>query len=293
MTTTIESSEGVLNLGTGHPTVIAGMLINTLKDEALVEELKRGRLDRVKHLAEKQRLFGVGFLDIMIAHPEIDEEKMLPLVCKAAHDASALPLSIDSANMDAVRRTLDVHPYKSIINSVNGEQKKMESVLPVVKESRSAVIGLCMDDDGMPYSVEGKMNVAHKLARSIAEHGIPLDDLIIDPLCYTAAVSPTDSMRVTLSALRQVKEHIGVTTFLGTDNAGFGMPQKDFIDLAYVLAAIAAGVDAVLLEPPTTSTLGLEGFTLFFASDFLAGNDPYGKRYLKFIRRHGLHKQIE
>jgi 5-methyltetrahydrofolate--homocysteine methyltransferase len=293
MPTTIESSEGKTTLGTGYPTLIAGMLINSLKDDLLVAELVSGKLDRVKLLAEKQRLYGVGLLDIMIAHPEIDEKVLLPQVCLAAHDSSGLPLSIDSADAEALKRTLDVIPYKSIINSVNAEKKKLESILPIVKESGSAVIGLCMGDVGMPYSVEGKMNVARELVNTLARSGIDKDDLIIDPLCYSAGVAPPDSLHVTLKVLQQVKEEFDVTTFLGADNAGFGMPQKEYIDLAYVLAAIPAGVDAVLMEPPTTSTIGLEGFTLFFAADFLAGNDPYGKRYLKFIRKHGLHRSVK
>ena len=148
-----------------------------------------------------------------------------------------------------------------------------------------------MDDDGIPETVEGRCRVAQKLVDSAAEYGIEQDDLIIDTLCLTAGVYSPDSMLITLEALRKVKERYGNTTLLGADNAGFGMPQKDYIDMAYTLAAIPAGMDCVLLEPPTTtSTLGLEGFTLFFASDFLAGNDINGKRYLKFIRAHGLHK---
>jgi len=290
LTTTIESSEGKHSIGPGHPTVIAGMLINTLKDDALVAELVSGKLNRVRLLAEQQKLFGVGLLDIMIAHPQIDEKVMLPLACKAAHEVSGLPLSIDSADVDAVKRTLDIHPYKSIINSFNGEQKKIESVLPVVRESSSAVVGLCMGEEGMPYTVEGKMQAAAKLVNIIVDYGISRDDLLVDPLCYSAGVAPVDSLLVTLETIRQLKAQYGVTTFLGADNAGFGMPQKDCIDLAYVLAAIPAGINVVLLEPPTLSSLGLEGFTLFFAADFLAGNDPYGKRYLKFIRQHNLHK---
>jgi 5-methyltetrahydrofolate--homocysteine methyltransferase len=290
MPTIIESSDGKLSLGTGHPTAIAGMLINTLKDDALTADLVRGKLDRVKLLAEKQKLLGVGFLDVMIAHPDVDEKELLPKVCIAAHESSGLPLSIDSADVDALKNTLDAFPYKSIINSFNGEKNKIETILPLVKESGSAVIGLCMDEGGMPHTVEEKMRLAQKLVDSAAEYGIEKDNLIIDPLCFSASVVPPDSLLVTLETLRLVKEQYGTTTFLGTDNAGFGMPQKDYIDIAYIMAAIPAGVDAVLLEPPTTSTLGLEGFTLFLASDFISGNDPNGKRYLKFIRAHNLHK---
>ena len=287
--TTIESADGKLVLGTGYPTVVAGMLVNTLKDEQLVAELAQGKLERVKKLAERQRLFGVGMLDIMIAHPQIDEKEWLPEVCLAAHEASGLPICIDSADVEALTRALDAFPYKAIINSFNGEQGKIESILPLVKESGSAVIGLCMDDSGIPGTVEARLAIAQKLVDQVKEYGIDLDDLIIDPLCMTAGVFPPDSLQVTLEVLRKVKQQYDATVILGADNAGFGMPQKDIIDLAYVIASIAAGVNIVLLEPPTTSELGLDGWTLFFAADFLEGNDPYGKRYLQHIRAHKLH----
>ena len=95
-------------------------------------------------------------------------------------------------------------------------------------------------------------------------------------------------MRVTLELLQLIKQELCVTTFLGIDNAGFGMPQKDLIDIVYLMAAIPAGLDAALLEPPTCSTLGLLGITALFASDFLSGNDPYGMHFLSHIRSHGL-----
>jgi 5-methyltetrahydrofolate--homocysteine methyltransferase len=292
MPTTIESSEGKLTLGTGHPTMIGSMLVNTMKIEALIPELRQGKLDKVKQVAEQQRMLGVGLLNVMISHPEIDEKEMLPKVCKAAHDASGLAIIIDTGDTEALKRTLDAFPYKSIINSFSGERNKIESILPIAKESRSAVIGLCMDDDGIPETAEGRFSIAQKLVDSAVEYGIEMDDLIIDTLCLSASVYSTDSMLVTLESLRKVKEKFGNTTLYGTDNAGFGMPQKDHLDMVYTIAAISAGADCVLLEPPTTtSKLGLEGYTLFLGADFLSGNDPNGKRYLKFIRTHGLHKR--
>ena len=186
--TTLTSSQGPMTFGTGHPTVLAAMLINTLKDDELARELAQGKLDRVKMLAERQKAEGVGFIDIMISHQEINEIEMLPKVCLAAHQAAGLPISLDTNNLGALVRTLDTFPYKVIINPFNGEDHKIESILPLAKASGSAVIGLCMDKTGIPNTIEERYQIAKKLFKSAQEYGINKDDLVIDPLCLTAAV---------------------------------------------------------------------------------------------------------
>lgn len=285
--TTLTSVDGTCTFGTGHPTVLAAMSINTLRNREFAERLAQGDLDAVKRLAEMQRLNGVGFLQIMLAHPELDEKQLLPEVCLAAHDASGLPLYIDSGDVEAIERTLDAFPYKPII-SVNGEEEKMRAILPLVMDSGCAVICLCLDEVGIPDSVEGRMQVAEKIIERALAEGIDPDDLVIDPLVMAAGAVDPDSMHITLGTLRAVKERWGYATFLGIDNAGFGMPQKDLIDMAYLLACIPAGMDAALLEPPTCSTIGIEGLVLLFAGNFISGRDPYGKELLKFVREHGL-----
>jgi len=287
--TTIESSDGKLNFGSGHPTVIAGMLINSLEDQLLVEELAHGKFDRVKLLAEQQKADGVRILDIMIAHPELDEKFLLPKVVLAAHEASGLPVSLDSANLEALKNTLNGFPYKSLINSFNGEPEKISSILPLVKESGSAIIGLCTDENGILDSVEKRFAIAEKLIKSCEDYSISLDDLVVDPLCLTAGVFPGD-FNITMDLLRKLKDTFDVSTFLGIYNAGFGMPQKEFIDLTYLIAAISAGLDAALLEPFMLSNFGKQMEIMFFSADFLTGNDPYARNYLSYIRANKLHK---
>lgn len=285
--TTITSAGGKCTFGTGHPTVLAAMLINALKNEQLAQQIIRGDLDEVRRLAKVQRQDGVGFLQIMISHPKIDEEKILPRVCQAAHEASGLPLYIDSSNVDAIRRTLDVLPYKPIL-SVSGEERRLGPMLQLVKECGAAVICLCMDGSGIPETAAGRLAIAEKIIGRAREAGIPDEDLVIDPLVMAAGVSGPESMPVTLEVLRQVKEKYDFATFLGIDNAGFAMPYKDTIDLAYLIAAIPAGMDAALLEPPLQSTIGREGLTLLFAANFISGRDPYARQYLAYLRHNKL-----
>jgi 5-methyltetrahydrofolate--homocysteine methyltransferase len=288
--TTITSSSKACTFGTGLPTVLATMLINTLKNDNLARDLIRGDMDEVKRLAETQNVDGTGMLQIMVAHPEINEEEILPKVCTAAHDATGLPLYIDSTNINALRRTLDIFPYKPLL-SVSGDLNRLEKILLLVKESNSAVICLCMDDTGIPTTVSGRLAIAENIIKNAREIGISDDDLVIDPLVMAVGVSEPDSMQVTLGVLREIKQNQVFSTFLGIDNAGFGMPFKDSIDLAYLLAAIPAGLDVALLDPPLCSSIGREGLNLMFAANFISGRDPYAKEYLSYLRKNKLIKK--
>lgn len=285
--TTLIGKESTCTFGSGHPTVLAAMLINTLKDADLARRLSCGEFDEAARLAALQRGEGTGFLQVMVAHPDLDEEQVLPQACMAASEASGLPLYIDSANLDALRRTLERLPGKHLL-SVNGEPRRLGPLLELVKASRSAVICLCMDEHGIPETAEGRLGIAARIIAEARRVGIPDDDLVIDPLVLASGASEPDSMQVTLEVLRQVKQRWGLATFLGIDNAGFAMPHKDTIDLAYLLAAIPAGLDAALLEPPLQSTVGRSGLTLLYAANFISGRDPYARRYLGYLRKNGL-----
>lgn len=285
--TTISGTKNICTFGVGNPTVMAAMLINTLKNETLANELIQGNFEGVKELAARQRGDGVGMLQIMIAHPEIDEEKLLPMVCKAAQDTAGLPLYIDSTNISAIRKTMDLVPGKPIL-SVNGDPERLYPMLEFVKESGAAVICLCMDEHGIPPTAIGRLEIMHKIVEQARKLGIQEDDLVIDPLVLAVGFSEPDSMLVTLEVLREVKRTTPFSTFLGIDNAGFAMPYKDNIDLAYLLAAIPAGLDVALIDPPLCSHVGREGLNLLFAANLIGGRDPYAKQFLAYLRRNNL-----
>jgi 5-methyltetrahydrofolate--homocysteine methyltransferase len=288
--TILIGTEVTTEFGTGHPTIIASMLINTLKNEELAREIISGKMDTVKKLAEEQRVHGTGFLHIMIAHPEIDEEKLLPSVCKAAEDASGLPLYIDSSDIVAIKRTLDVIDSKPIL-SVNGEELKMKKMLPLVKDGNTAVICLCFDEDGISPNAETRISVAEKIVQRARSIGIADDDLVIDPLAMSVGVCDYDSMMVSFEGLRLVKERLNLSTFLGVDNVGFGLPFKDYIDFAFLLAAIPTGLDSALLEPMIATEIGIRGIVQLNAVNFMSGRDPYAKEYSRYLRKNNLTKK--
>lgn len=287
--TILTSLSGNCTFGTGYPTILVSMLINTLKDENLARSLIRGDFDIVRRLAEKQCHDGTGILQIMVAHPEIDEEVILPKVCKAAHDASGLPLYIDSTNITAIKRTLEKYPYKPIL-SLSANVDRLQPMLNLVKGSGTAVICLCMDDQGIPSTFEGRLAIGERIIQQAREIGIPDDDIVMDPLVMAAGVSEPNSLSISLELLRFFKKKFSFSTFLGIDNAGFGMPLKSTIDLAYLLAAIPAGLDAALLDPLLYPCVGRQNLNLLFAANFISGRDPYAIKYLAYLRKNKLIK---
>lgn len=287
--TTLTGSNGSCTFGTGYPAVIGGTLINAVEHKALARSLSTGDYDAVKRLAEKQCVEGVGFLEVLVSSPELDEEDVLPKACLAAHDASGLPIYIDSTNVSAIRKTLEVFPYKPVL-SVSGDASRLEPVLGLTKESGCAVICLCMDEKGIPATSSGRITAGEFIIQHARAIGIPDEDIVIDPLVMAAGVSEPDSMEVTQETLRYFKQNYPFSTCLGIGNAGFGMPEKDAIEMAYLMAAIPAGLDAALMDPPLLSSLGRTGQNLLFASNFLSGRDPYAKKYLTYLRKNNLIK---
>lgn len=287
--TTLTSSSGTCTFGTGYPAVIGGTLINAVEHKSLARSLISGDYDAVRRLAEKQCIEGVGFLEVLVSSPELDEVDVLPKACLAAHDASGLPIYIDSTNVSAIRKTLEVFPYKPLL-SVSGDVARLEPVLDLARETNCAVICLCMDKKGIPAATAGRIAAGEYIIQRARAIGIPDEDIVIDPLVLAAGVSEPDSMLVTLDALRYFKQEYPLSTCLGIGNAGFCMPEKDTLEMAYLAAAIPAGLDAALMDPPLLSSLGRSGQNLLYASNFLSGRDPYAKKYLTYLRMNNLIK---
>lgn len=287
--TTLTSSSGTYTFGSGYPAVIGGTLINAMVNKSLTRSLGDGDYDAVKRLAEKQCIEGVAFLEILVSSPELDEEEVLPKACLAAHGASGLPIYIDSTNVSAIRKTLEVFPYKPVL-SVSGDVARLEPMLKLVKESGSALICLCMDEKGIPKKAAGRIAAGEHIIQRARVSGIPDENIVIDPLVMASGASEPDSMLVTLEALRYFKQEYPFSTCLGIGNAGFGMPERDCLEMAYLMAAIPAGLDAALMDPPLLSSLGRTSQNLLFASNFLSGRDPYAKKYLTYLRHNNLIK---
>jgi len=278
MATIITSKDRKVEFGEGLPTVIIGERINPTGNKRLAEDLSKGKFDVLVQEALSQKKAGAGILDVNVVASGVDEITMLPKAVLKVLEVSGLPVSIDSSNPEALKKALEVYPYKALINSVTGQEKSLKAVLPLVKKFGACVVGLTMDDSGIPKTADKRFAVAKRIIEVAESYGVPREDIVIDCLCLTQAAE-TNSAVVTLKTLTRVSRELGVTTVLGVSNISFGMPDRKIINLTFLSQAISQGLNAAIVDPT------IEGVVeTILASDFLAGRDSYGRRYLKYYR---------
>lgn len=272
--------QGTLAFGPGLPTVLINDQLRVL-DQApeVLEELRAGCFDRLIALAQWGARVGTDMVDILINHPDLDEVALLPAIATAVHEAVGCPIALDSRHPEALARALAaLRPHKALINSITAEDGMADALLPIAREFGAAVILMPIGPThGLPKTVAGRLAELEGLLVTAERHGIPRADIVVDTICLASSAEP-DSLRVTLETTRAVSA-LGLATVLGIGNAGYGMPQPTYIDLAYLIAAIPWGLDAALVNPATEGLI-----ETVRAIDFLAGNDPYGRRYIQRYR---------
>jgi len=278
MATIVTSKNRKVEFGKGLPTAVIGERINPTGKKKLAEDLSRGKFDVLVQEALSQKEAGADILDVNVAVSGVDETTILPKAVLKVLEVSGLPVCIDSSNPEALKKALEVYPYKALVNSVTGQEKSLKAVLPLVKKFGASVVGLTMDDNGIPKTADKRFDVAKRIIEVAESYGIPREDIVIDCLCLTQATE-TNSAVVTLKTLTRVSRELGVTTVLGVSNISFGMPDRKIINLSFLSQAISQGLNAAIVDPT------IEGMVeTILASDFLAGRDSYGRRYLKYYR---------
>lgn len=278
MPTVITGKGTEVKFGQGLPTVIIAEKINPTGRKNLADELKEGKFDIVEKDAIMQAEAGAHIIDVNVGAVGVNEVEMLPEAIKRVMNVCNLPICIDSANPKAIKSALDVYPYKALINSVNGKEESMEEILPLVKESGSAVVCLTMDESGIKNDVESRLNVARKIIKRAQELGIKRDDIVVDCLVMSASTD-TNSGMITLETMRRVVEEFGVSITMGASNISFGMPNRDLLNISFITMSIINGLTAPITDPT------VEGLTgAIKAADFLAGRDPYGMLYISDYR---------
>jgi 5-methyltetrahydrofolate--homocysteine methyltransferase len=276
MKTTLRSQTKEIVIDTDGPFVIIGEKINPTGRKKLAAQLKERNFDYVRDLAIKQVATGADLLDVNVGVPGEDEVVLLPEVCKVVAEATDMPLCIDSANREALAAALAVVPGKPLINSVNGEEKSLQAVLPVVKEFGAAVIGLTMDDDGIPDDPEVRLSIAEKIIERAGKLGIPAEDIIIDPLVLTVGADSKAGW-ITLQTIELVRREFGTNVNLGASNVSFGLPERHIINQAFLGLAIGAGASCAITDPIKLSLT-------IRAIDLLRGRDDFAGRYIKHFR---------
>lgn len=244
---TLQVCSGNTVVTVDHVTVI-GERINPTGKKRLKQALLDEDFDYILSQAIEQIDAGAEILDVNVGVPSLDDVKMLPLVIKKLQSITGLPLQIDSGNPEAIEAALRVYNGKAIVNSVNGEEKVMENILPLVKKYGAAVVGLTLDENGIPNKAEDRFAIAKRILEHALEYGIPRENVIIDCLTLTASAQQKEVVE-TLKAVRMVKEQLGLKTALGVSNISFGLPLRPIINRTFLTMAMECGLDLPIINP--------------------------------------------
>jgi 5-methyltetrahydrofolate--homocysteine methyltransferase len=246
--TFLSSRSGWAAIGGESPVAIIGERINPTGKKGFVAELAEGKVSYIRREAMEQVAAGASLLDVNVGAPGIDEPAAMERAVFCASGAVNAPLVLDSSSPAALERGLKAADGKVLVNSVSGEEKSLSRVLPLIKKYGAAVIGLTLDEGGIPETGEGRAVVAAKILAATEKAGIAADNLVID--CLTLTVSAEQKRaRETLRAIRLVKERLRLNTVLGVSNISFGLPRRPLISSAFFAMAMEAGLDAAIVNP--------------------------------------------
>lgn len=250
--TTVCSASTVVEIN--GPRII-GERINPTGKKLFKQALVDNNIDYILTQALSQVSGGAEILDVNVGHPEIDEKKMMVRVLKAIQSVCDAPLQIDSTKPDVLDSGLRYYNGKPIVNSVNGEEKSLSTVLPLVKKYGASVVGLTLDENGIPKTAEGRFEIAKRIVSRAEELGIDRRDVYID--CLTLTVSAEqDACRETLKALHRVKTELGCKTCLGVSNISFGLPNRELVNRTFLTMALEEGLDLPIINPNVDSMTG-------------------------------------
>jgi 5-methyltetrahydrofolate--homocysteine methyltransferase len=270
---------GSIAFGPGQPTLLVNDQIGYIYERPeVLAELQAGRLDSLIALARAGQQLGIQVVNVQLMEPSLDQRTLVPRAVETLARETGCAIAVDARDPDIVDAALAAYPYKAMCNTVTGELRNLETMLPIIARHGAAVGTALVYEKGVPQTVEERLFVARRIVEAAEAHGIPRQDVMIDAVCLPSSVAP-DSMRVTLRTIEAVRSELGAPTLLGISNAGYLMPQPTLIDLAYLIAGVAAGLDVAMVNP-ATPLLAEE----IRAIDFLAGKDPFAKNYLSYYR---------
>lgn len=276
MRTILKGATKQVVIGSDQPFVIIGEKINPTGRKKLAASLREGDLDYVCQIALDQISWGADILDINVGVPDIGEVATVSKVVELVSTKTGCPLCLDSGNIDVLKAGLAAAKAKPLVNSVSGEKRKLDTVLPMVKTYGAAVIGLTMDDNGIPKTAEERLIIAEKILEAAARVGIPIEDVIIDPLVLTIGSDHKAGM-ITLQTIELLNRSLGVNINVGASNVSYGLPDRQIINQAFLTLCIQAGATCAITDPIKL------GQTIK-AAEILLGRDENSIRYLKYFR---------
>jgi len=276
--TVVSSATRRVVIGFERPFVIIGERINPTGRKVLAAEMAAGDYTRVESDAIAQVQAGAHMLDVNAGIPLADEPRILAEAIELVQSITDVPLSIDSSIVAALEAGLEVYKGKALVNSVTGEEERLESVLPLVKKYGAAVVAISNDETGISEDPDVRYAVAKKIVERAADHGIPREDVVVDPLVMPiGAIS--DAGRQTFHILRRLRNELRVNSTCGASNISFGLPNRNGINAAFLAMAIDAGLTSAI-----TSPLHVEVMQTVMGADVLLGHDPGCMRWIRRFR---------
>ena len=276
MITILKGRSKEVVIDTEGPVVIIGESINPTRRKKLVSTLQEHNFDFVLELAKNQIDEGADVLDVNVGFPGVDDVKLLPETVKVLQDNFDVPLCLDSPNPAAIEAALRAAEGKCLINSVNGEERSLQSLLPIAREFGAAIIGLCMDDDGITHDPDKRLSIAEKIIERAVREGIKAEDVIIDPLAMAVSADPRACI-VTLETIRLVHQELGHNITQGASNISFGLPDRESLNAAYMAMSIFNGLTCPIANPEKITSI-------VRAADLVLGRDDYAVRFVDYFQ---------
>jgi 5-methyltetrahydrofolate--homocysteine methyltransferase len=273
MDTVLRSRAKTVTIGADKPFCIIGERINPTGRKKLAEELKGGDLSTVAEDTRAQVEAGADMLDVNAGIPLVDEAELLATMLKTVQAEADIPICIDSSVIEALEAGLAVYEGKALVNSVTGEDDRLEEILPLVARHGAAVIGLANDETGIPETPQQRLDIARKIVSAAGDHGIPPEDVVIDPLAMTVGAD-TEAVTTTLQTIRLIRDELGVNMCLGASNVSFGLPERFVLNAAFLPMAMAAGLTSAIMSTAEVCVSSVR------AADLLLGHDPWGASWI-------------
>jgi 5-methyltetrahydrofolate--homocysteine methyltransferase len=265
-------------IGFDRPFVIIGERINPTGRKILAAEMAAGDFSRVEADARAQVAAGAHMLDVNAGIPLADEPAILARAIQLVQSITDVPLSIDSSIVAALAAGLAVYQGKALVNSVTGEEERLEEVLPLVKKYGAAVVAISNDETGISEDPDVRFEVAKKIVRRAQDHGIPVSDVVVDPLVMPIGAINQAAVQV-MRLVRRLKDELKVNTTCGASNVSFGLPGRDGINSAFLTMAIASGLTSAITNP-----LHGDVVRACMGADVMMGHDPDCTRWIRRFR---------
>ena len=278
MHTSVQSASKTVTIGHDQPFVIFGERINPTGRKKFQELLRAGDLSTIAIDVEAQIKGGADMLDVNMGVPLTDEPALLAKAIKMIQGISDIPICIDSSVIEALQAGLEAYEGKALVNSMTGEDDRMELILPLIKKHNAAIIALPNDEIGIPATAAERIVITEKIIRAVEKHGISLDNLVIDPLAMTVGADP-EAVKITLETIHLIREKFGLNMTLGASNISFGLPNRHALNAAFLPAAMSHGLTCAVMDARTPAIN-----EAVRAADLLLGMDQWGGNWISRFR---------